>query len=417
MDNKTVYGLVLGGGGAKGAYQIGAWQALEKLGIRVGAVVGASIGAINGALYSQGDWRLARKAWSRLNLKDAIALDQPLTDPDNLFCVRNLHQLAHSILKQRGLDMEPVRKMLQSYIDEETVRNSPIDFGIISFDISGIKPLEIYKEDMPAGTFYDYILASACFPIFRSVEIEGQKFVDGGMYDNLPSNMLIRRGYKHLILIDVRGLGRVAAPLEKDLDIVTIRPYSLLGGTFDMSPLSIRTSMRRGYLDTYRAFGKLTGKRYYLTVKSAARFAKMYGINVLDGLEIAAAKYQLDPFRIYTAERLQQEVAVRFIADCKKYLQIWNTTLLSGRKSRIISDRVRIRKIEKDFLLPATASLLADERLSVHARDIITRIMPDTSLAAEAVLALGLRPQNYLEKPYSHEVAPLPDETAKTFPF
>lgn len=48
------YGLVLAGGGVRGAYQIGVWKALKELKIKVSAVSGVSIGAVNGALFVQG---------------------------------------------------------------------------------------------------------------------------------------------------------------------------------------------------------------------------------------------------------------------------------------------------------------------------------------------------------------------------
>ena len=65
--------LVLSGGGSRGAYEIGAWQALEELGVRFQAVYGASIGAINAGLVAQGDLALAEKLWSQIDLKQVIA--------------------------------------------------------------------------------------------------------------------------------------------------------------------------------------------------------------------------------------------------------------------------------------------------------------------------------------------------------
>ena len=50
MDKKE-YGLVLAGGGTKGAYQVGVWKALKELDINVKAIAGTSIGALNGALF------------------------------------------------------------------------------------------------------------------------------------------------------------------------------------------------------------------------------------------------------------------------------------------------------------------------------------------------------------------------------
>ena len=50
LDRNKTYGLALEGGGAKGAYQIGAWKALREAGIRFSAVSGTSVGALNGAM-------------------------------------------------------------------------------------------------------------------------------------------------------------------------------------------------------------------------------------------------------------------------------------------------------------------------------------------------------------------------------
>ena len=48
--NERKIALVLSGGGSRGAYQCGVWQALEELGIKIDIVVGVSVGAINGAV-------------------------------------------------------------------------------------------------------------------------------------------------------------------------------------------------------------------------------------------------------------------------------------------------------------------------------------------------------------------------------
>lgn len=59
-------GLVFAGGGAKGAYQIGAWQALREHGIRFDVVAGTSIGALNATLVASDDFGKARAFWSSL---------------------------------------------------------------------------------------------------------------------------------------------------------------------------------------------------------------------------------------------------------------------------------------------------------------------------------------------------------------
>ena len=57
--------LLLGGGGAKGAFQIGAWQALAEAGLTtdITAVAGCSVGALNAALFAIGDPAYAKRVW------------------------------------------------------------------------------------------------------------------------------------------------------------------------------------------------------------------------------------------------------------------------------------------------------------------------------------------------------------------
>jgi len=60
-------GLVLAGGGGKGAYQIGCWRAFQRLGIRFSAVAGSSVGALNAALIAEGNLRKATELWSNIS--------------------------------------------------------------------------------------------------------------------------------------------------------------------------------------------------------------------------------------------------------------------------------------------------------------------------------------------------------------
>ena len=68
--------LVLSGGGSRGAYEIGAWQALAELGVRLHAVYGTSIGAINAALVAQGDLDLAKELWAHITVRQIVATDE-----------------------------------------------------------------------------------------------------------------------------------------------------------------------------------------------------------------------------------------------------------------------------------------------------------------------------------------------------
>ena len=66
LDTNKEYGLVLEGGGAKGAYQIGAWKALKEAGIHVKGIAGTSVGALNGALIAMDDFEKAERIWEKI---------------------------------------------------------------------------------------------------------------------------------------------------------------------------------------------------------------------------------------------------------------------------------------------------------------------------------------------------------------
>ena len=73
MNRKTA--LVLGGGGSRGAYELGVWQALREMGIGIDMVTGTSIGAINGAMVAQGAYETAVSLWN--NIETAHVIDMP----------------------------------------------------------------------------------------------------------------------------------------------------------------------------------------------------------------------------------------------------------------------------------------------------------------------------------------------------
>jgi NTE family protein len=196
-----MYGLVLEGGGAKGAYHVGAYKALKELNIEIGGIAGTSIGAINGAMMVQGDYELLEKVWYSVNSYELFDIDEKaIMDLKNF----NLHDVNFSyllhqskeILSNRGLDTSKIRDLFDSYIDEDKIRNSDIDFGIVTVNLTDKKPVELMKEDIPKGKLVDFLIASANLPAFRIEEVDGKKYLDGGFYNNLPIDILADRGYK-----------------------------------------------------------------------------------------------------------------------------------------------------------------------------------------------------------------------------
>ncbi len=267
MDNQP-YCLVLGGGGAKGVYHIGVWQALRELDIPVNAFIGNSIGAIVSAFLAQGAEQELLDIAHSINLNSLIKLSKNDSFSDEqtfqTHSIRHWQSAYKKIVEKRGLDTSPMRSMLESVIDEEKIRATNYDFGITTVNVTDFKPREIFVEEMEQGQLLNYIMASAAFPGFEQPKIEGKKYVDGGLYDNIPYSMAKRRGYRKIILVDISGMGFNRRPKTEGMHTVYIKNSIDMGNAFDFTPEFINDFWKLGYLDTHRAFASLTGYRYFL---------------------------------------------------------------------------------------------------------------------------------------------------------
>ena len=267
-DN-TPYCLVLAGGGAKGVYHIGAWKALQEIGIKVNAFVGNSIGAIIAGFLAQGETKKLEEIGNQIGLDFILNMPEEFIE-DGEFKLTSSKQLAgfkkfyQSTRVKKGFDTGPLQKLLKSNLDEEKIRKAGNDLGVVTYNLSDMKPREIFIEDMERGHLLDYLLASSAFPGFEQPEIAGKKYIDGGVYDNIPYTMAQKRGYKRIIVIDISGLG-----IKRKLDIqgrqiVYIKNSINMGGVLDFSKEFLSNFKKLGYLDTLRTFDRLKGHNYFL---------------------------------------------------------------------------------------------------------------------------------------------------------
>ncbi len=299
------YGLVLAGGGAKGSYQLGAWQAMREMGISFSAVAGVSIGSINGALVAADCYDAATQLWKNASVDKGVNINEELRDPENLFSIRNFPALFKEIVKNGGIDASPTKELLETYIDEEKVRKSRTEFGMVTFHLSEFTPLEIFIDEIPEGQLHDFLLASSKVPGVSKIGPEGEKYLDGGVYDNAPVEMLRKNGYNRLVVVDIssrKGIGH-----RNDMscaEIVYIRPYDIedLGAAFDFSEEMLEKRIKMGYNDTRKAFGYLSGRRFYFEKNVFRKMVKEFGAEAVEQLEELAAEMGVDKFPVYTKE-------------------------------------------------------------------------------------------------------------------
>lgn len=310
------YGLVLAGGGGKGAYQIGAWKAMRELGITFEAVAGTSIGSINGALIAAGDYKKAVELWNSVSVDKGVKIEEPLPDPENLFSKKNWGVLFREFMKNKGFDASPTKEFLKKYIDEDKVRKGKIPLGIVTVQVTqGITPLELFTDDIPEGQLLDYLLASSDIPLANNIGPEGEKFLDGGTYDNTPVTLLKRNGYNRLIVVDISTLKGVNHNLDfLNCEVVYIRPYNIedLGQSFDFENSVIEKRMQLGYLDTKKAFSQLLGKIYYFEPETFRDMARKFGARTVEQLEELAYELNVPICEVYSEVRFLTALKTAF---------------------------------------------------------------------------------------------------------
>ena len=256
--------LVLSGGGSRGAYECGAWQALRELNVRLDGVYGTSIGALNAALVAQDDFEAALDLWNNISIRQIVAVDE-----DEDFSVDTMLSRKRDIIPfllenahNFKMDVSPLVKLIDEKLDEGRVRASGMQLGMMLTRMPQFSGRAVRLNEIPQGQLADYLLASAsCFPIFPMKEIDGEKYMDGGFADNMPIAMAIEDGAEEIIAVDIHP-----QPVHPEYGCMPfmkqIHPLHDLGGFMDFNPQLLRRSRLMGYYDTMKAYGRFDGIRY-----------------------------------------------------------------------------------------------------------------------------------------------------------
>lgn len=340
LDLTKEYGLVLDGGGARGAYQIGAWKALKEAGVKISAVAGTSVGALNGALICMDDLEKAEKIWSEMEFSRVMSVDddwmrQFFQGEQKLGDI--LAELGR-VFRDGGVDAAPLRKLIHENVDEEKIRGCGKEFFIVTFSLTDMKELELSVSDIPEGRLEDFLLASAYLVGFKNEPMEdGKRYIDGGIFNNVPADVLVEKGYTDLIEIRIYGPGREPrVNLPEDGEMYQIGPRVKLGSIIEFDRERSRQNMKIGYYDAKRMLYGLEGIIYYIEQehldawyerrmrdlteleKRALAIVLKLPVSGTDkelymGMLEAAAKFlRIPKYRIYKVDELRETVMERY---------------------------------------------------------------------------------------------------------
>lgn len=274
--------LVLGGGGAKGSYEVGAINALHDLAIEYNIVTGTSIGSLNGFFASTKDLKTLNHVWENIS-KDQVLKEIKVEDVS--LKISSLNKLVKkNRIKADENEQIPLKNLIDQYVDEEKIRQSNIEFGLVCVSFPSLKPLELSIKEIPQGKLADFLLASCTiFPIFPMCEIEEKLHIDGGYHDNVPIDLAINMGAFEIIAIDV-----FKRPAH--IDYLQSPFVKYINPSWDLSPILsfksefIEENKILGYNDTLKEFGKALGFRYTFEIdseKGLEKFSQVFSNKLL----------------------------------------------------------------------------------------------------------------------------------------
>ena len=206
-------GLVLGGGGARGAAHVGVLKELERLRIPIDAIAGTSMGAIVGGLYATGI--RADELEHLVNTIDWTGTLSDKPDREDLPFRRKQDErefpinfelgvrggdllLPKGVIQGQKLDLL-LRKLTLSASHIEDFDDLPIPFRAIASDIVAGEAVVLDSGDLTKS-----IRASMSVPgVFSPARVNGRLLVDGGIVGNLPVDVMKTMGVDIIIAVDV----------------------------------------------------------------------------------------------------------------------------------------------------------------------------------------------------------------------
>jgi NTE family protein len=213
MGQRPKIGLVLGGGGAKGAATIGVLKVIEESGVKIDYIAGTSIGAVIGGLYAAG------------------------------FSLADIERYLFSQSKLDALDINYIESELRRMVRRsgcELMENTHIPFRCVAVDGDHMKEYVLSE-----GKLYKAILASMSIPVvYPFVQWGRVALYDGGLLNNLPVDVAKAMGADIVIAVDLQ---------QNEDDGLQIPPLGF-GGVFDtLADWSVTHPEKKKYRQNVKA--------------------------------------------------------------------------------------------------------------------------------------------------------------------
>lgn len=256
---KIQIGLALGGGGARGSYQIGVLKALEEAHIleQIKHISGTSIGAINTLMVmAKLPYERMIEIWHLITNEEiyGAGFDRFKLDKQGLFSLQDLYEKL-----SKEISLSEIRESkIQGYATAAKIQKKNL--------IEQVLIHRMEKEVFHLNNFkdpYKAVLASSSIPLlFGSTDIDDESYVDGGTVDNCPVEPLIEAGCNVIIAVPIDGGFHAKKHKDQQILLVSVESNRL----FHLIPIDI-LDFKSDIVDFKAAYGYAMGKKVLSKLK------------------------------------------------------------------------------------------------------------------------------------------------------
>jgi NTE family protein len=370
-------GLVLGGGGARGAYQIGVWQALKELDISIELITGTSVGALNGALILQGEFEAAKTMWEEIETRKILAFPAGKTTSDTFGgMLSQVSAFTLNAIQSKGVSTKPLQALIHDTFSTEKMQQTTVDFYLVTTELPNMQERVIHFNECQMSQWQSWLLASASFfPAMAAAKIADRYYVDGGYRNNIPVDVAIQHGATECIIVDVKGPG-ITKPVKvpNDIPCMTLQTPWSMGTVLLFDGARSVQNIQLGYLETMKMIGqKYCGYWYTFdeTVDSLTEFQHAFFMFMKE-------TYQLT---VWTSAEQQNKI-------CRKMRKVY--------KDRVFTENIGLVLIE---LLAKSQTISAAKLYTIQ--EMIELLKNTGEMKADFVESIGMISiQEWLKKYY-----------------
>lgn len=256
-------GLVLSGGGGKGAYELGVWKALKELNLDkyIDVFSGTSIGAFNAVLFAQDDIYMAEELWNEVTmdkllpiskfelLKKGMGLMIGAKNPN--FAKKYMNQK----LEEGTVSKDGAIEIIEKYLNVSKIKDRKKICYVACTELPELKVKYFRLNDYEEIVAKSMILASASLPlIYDSTTVFENSYIDGGIVDNTPIQPVYGEGCDIIIVVHLAKVGKIDRSLYPNTHIIEIAPKNIdetvLNGTLNLDAEAKKSRIREGFNDT-----------------------------------------------------------------------------------------------------------------------------------------------------------------------